>query len=113
MVVEGRRGDRDHAEADGGGDDDQVHVVAVVDLGQGADARGGHGTEQYDAGAAQYRGGYRGDQPAHYRQQAEGDQDQAGGGHHVAALHAGHGHQADVLGEGALGEGAEQRRQGA
>ncbi|MCY1356126.1 hypothetical protein D9M69_425680 [compost metagenome] len=113
VVVEGRCRDRDHAEADGGGDDDQVHVVAVVDLRQGADAGGRHGAEQHHAGNAQYRGGDRGDQAAHHRQQAEGHQDQAGGGHHVAALHAGHGHQADVLGEGALGEGTEQRGQGA
>ena len=32
VIVEVRRGDRDHAEADGGGDNDQIDVVAVVDL---------------------------------------------------------------------------------
>src|SRR5690606_16223158 len=110
VVIEAGHGDGDHAEADGRGDDHQIHVVAVVHLGQGADAAGRDRAEQHDAGAAEYRGRYRGDDPADDRQQAERDEDQAAGGHDIAALHAGDGHQADVLGECALGEGAEQRR---
>ena len=111
VIVEGRRGDRDHTEADRSGDDDQVHVVAVVHLRQGADAAGGDRAEQHDAGAAEHGGGHRGDHPAHHRQQAEDHQEQPTGGDHVAALDPGHRHQTDVLGEGALGEGAEDRRQ--
>ncbi len=111
VVVEARCGDRDHAEADRGGDDHLVHVVAVVDLRQGADAAGGHCAEQHHAGATEHGGGHRGDQAPHHRQQTEGDQNQAGGGYHVAALHAGDCDQPDILRERALGEGAEQRRQ--
>ncbi len=113
VVVEGRCGNRDHAEAQRGGDDDQVDVVLVADLGQGADTAGRHGAEQHDARATQYRSRDRGNHPAHDRQQAEHHQDHATGGHHVAALDPGHGYQADVLSERALGERAEDRRQDA
>ena len=113
VIVEVRRRDRDHAEAQGGGDDDQVHVVLVLHLGQGADAARCHGAEQHDTGATEHGGRYGGNDPAHDRQQAQHHQDHAPGRHHITAFHAGHGHQADVLGEGALGEGAEDRRQDA
>ncbi|MNC27105.1 hypothetical protein D3C75_752660 [compost metagenome] len=111
VIVEARCSDRDHAEANRGRDDDQVDVVAVVDLGQGPNAAGRDSTEQHDASATQYGGRYGGDDPAHEGQQTEDHQEQTAGCHHVAALDAGDRHQTDVLGEGALGEGTEDRRE--
>ena len=113
LVIEGRCGDRDHAKAQGGGDDDQVDVVLVADLGQGADAAGGHRAEQHDARAAQHGSRHRGDDAPHDRQQAQYHQDQTAGGDHVAAAHASDRHQADVLGECTLRERAEHRCQDA
>ncbi|MNM90508.1 hypothetical protein D3C81_1027730 [compost metagenome] len=113
LRVEVRRGNRDHAEAQRGGDDDQVDVVLVADLGQGTDTAGGDGAEQNDTGTTKYRGRYRSNHPAHDRQKTEDHQNHSAGGYHVAAFHPGHGDQADVLREGALGERAEDRRQDA
>ncbi len=56
MVIEAGHGNGDHAETDGGGDDHQIHVVAVIHLGQGADAAGRDRTEQRDAGATSNTG---------------------------------------------------------
>ena len=105
-------GNRDHAETDRCGDDDQVHVVAIVHLRQGADAAGGDGTKQDQASTAKHGSGHGGDQATHHRQQPQCHQDQAAGGHHITAHDTGHGDQAYVLCKGALGKGAEQRRQG-
>ncbi|MNH86827.1 hypothetical protein D3C73_392950 [compost metagenome] len=110
VIVEVRRCDRDHAEADRGCHDDQVDVVAVVDLRQRTNAAGRDGAEQHDTGATENGGRHGRDDPAHERQQAEQHQEQTAGSHHVTALDPGHRHQPDVLGEGALGKGAEDRR---
>ncbi|MCY1415468.1 hypothetical protein D9M71_309520 [compost metagenome] len=75
------------------------------------DAGGGHHAEHCEAGSAEYGRRNRGHQERRFGQQAEADQEGSRGHRHIAAAHAGHLHQADVLGEGRMGEGIEEARQ--
>src|SRR5690606_30301793 len=109
VLVELGSHDRNHAGTDSRGHDDQIHIVFVVHLGQRTDAAGSDGAKQNHARATQYGWGNSGNQPAHDGQQAQRDQNQATKGHDVAAFHAGYRHQTDVLGKGALCEGAKYR----
>ena len=99
----------DHAETDRSGHDDQVHVVLVLNLGQGPNTAGRHRAEKHDAGTAQDGRRNRCDHSAQDRQEAKDHQDEAAGADNEAALDACDGHEPNVLGEGALREGVEQR----
>jgi hypothetical protein len=87
--------------------DDQVAVVGEVDLAQRLDADDRDRGEQSECRAAQHRVRDRRHDRGHLGQETQDDHDDARGGDHPAALHAGKSHQADVLGERGVRERVE------
>src|SRR5699024_1772546 len=102
---------RQHAGSEGGGDDDHVAGPVVAHLAQRADARDRHRAEQHDPGPAEDRRGDGGHDAPEHGQQAEDHQDHSARRDDEAALDPGDRHEPDVLGEGALREAVEQRRE--
>ena len=90
---------RQHRQRDGH-TDDQCTGFVPGHGGQRPDSGRHDHAEQGDTGTAQHRLRDTGGDLTDLRQQAEDDENEAGGGDHVAAGNTGERHQADVLGEG-------------
>ena len=69
VLVEARCGNRDHAETNRGGHDNQVHVVSIVNLRQGADTTGRDRAKQYQSSPSENGSRHRSNQSPHHRQQ--------------------------------------------
>ena len=97
------------AQAHRQGDGEDHHVAAVpVHVRQHRDTGGHHHAEHHDHAAAQHLDRHRGDHRADLGHQAAEDQEDRADGHHMAAHHAGHGDQADILAERGVGQRAEE-----
>ena len=106
----GLQGDQ-HREADRGGDDDGVAVVAHVGLGEGLYADDGDRGEHRQGGAADDGLGDGGHDRSRLGQDPEDDHEGAGGRDDPPGLDAGEAHEPDVLGEARVGEGVEDPAQ--
>ena len=102
-----RAGFQLQAQTDGQRDGKDHHVAPVpIHVRQHRDTGRHHHAEHHDHTAAQYLDGDGADDAAHLGDQAADDQEDRAAGHHVAAHHAGHGDQAQVLAERCVGQAA-------